>query len=396
MKSIIVEILIISCLISACSSGKDEWTADVEVIPVDVHAQPGNPYSFIKKMEILPLETKDSALVASCRKVIYDKDMDMYALCGRNQIVYIFDGQGRFLGDSEKVHGGGPEEYIMMVDMAFNPFVRGIDLLDPYGKVYTYSPSFEYIEKKEIQSDYFLDALMPLSASEYVFTIPYIWAGQEIAFVDFRQHATSFASYKGMISRDNTMDKSCFYREDDRFYYVPKGINYYFYEVDAKTKSVFPIMRLDFGDDEILDRDLPGRAYGKRMSKSEVDDEGVMNLLKDVQERGEYIRDGGMIIPLVKFFSDDYVYILFAEGRNLSGHYIYDRKRKQGHLVKGISPFYMQPCFALADNVLLAMCYPWQIHNFADERLMSETELEKVDNLKEEDNPVIIKYYLCD
>lgn len=382
-------------LLSACSSPKVELPADIEIVPIDVHVKPSDPYSFIEKMEILPLETNDSSLMNASRKVIYDREMDLYAVFSKDQVAYTFDGEGRFVGSSEKMRGQGPEEYFMAVDMNFNLYTKGIDLLNPYGIVCSYTPSFDFISRKTIEPKFFFNGLMPLSADEYVFTIPAIWVNQEVAFVDFSEKETQMVSYEGTISSNNTMDKSCFYKVGENFYYVPQGINYFFYEIDLVEKDLHPVIYLDFGEDEISD-DLPGTGVGGVVDEKVSSNQKMDVLIKEMEERAQYIREHGFIIPLVKFFNDDYIYVLFAEGENLGGHYIYDRKRRKSYLLKGFSSFYMQPCFGIVDNVLLAICNPWHIHELIDEKLLSEDEMRKINSLREDDNPVIIKYYLCD
>lgn len=56
-------------------------------------------------------------------------------------------------------------------------------------------------------------------------------------------------------------------------------------------------------------------------------------------------------------------------------------------------PFLMYPCFSIVNNVLLAMCEPDMLPMAVDRSLMSPEEIQKMEQLKEDDNPVIIKYY---
>ena len=58
------------------------------------------------------------------------------------------------------------------------------------------------------------------------------------------------------------------------------------------------------------------------------------------------------------------------------------------------APFSMYPGFALADNVLFALCEPDWIERVTDRKLMSAEEIRKMEALKEDDNPVVVKYYL--
>ena len=99
--------------------------------------------------------------------------------------------------------------------------------------------------------------------------------------------------------------------------------------------------------------------------------------------------------PLLKFFNDDYVYIFLAKAvRGYGSHYIYNRKKNEGFLLKEGKPFFMYPCFGIIDNVLLAICQPDELSQYMDRNLMSPQEIHKMETLKEDDNPVILKYYL--
>lgn len=390
-------VLFIGLFFCACSSNtRDKLPANIEVIPVDVHTTSKDALSFFERIEVLPLETNDSSVVSTGRKVMYSKEMDTYSIYTGKQVVYNFDGKGHFIASSQKVKGQGPEEYYMAVDVKFNPFRHGIDFLSPYGTVYTYSPTFEFIGKKTIQPEFFFDALMPLSEHEYIFSVPDTWVGQEVSFVDFETKEMQPAAFDGTISGDNTADKECFYQLGDDFYFVPRGINYYFYQIDKEQKKLLPVIYLDFGKDEIQADRLPGVGTGERIknSGSARDGRKVETMLREIRERGEYIREKELVVPVVKFFNENYVYILLSEGKKLAGTYIYNRKQKKGFLSRDDHPFYIWPCFGIADNVLLAICDAYYVKGYINEELMSDEDIEKIRQLEDEDNPVILKYYL--
>lgn len=84
-----------------------------------------------------------------------------------------------------------------------------------------------------------------------------------------------------------------------------------------------------------------------------------------------------------------------VKGQELYGrHYIYNRRKKEGYLIKVNTPFRMYPCFGIDDNILLACCQPAELFQYVERRFMTSKEIAKMEQLKEEDNPVIIKYYL--
>lgn len=116
---------------------------------------------------------------------------------------------------------------------------------------------------------------------------------------------------------------------------------------------------------------------------------------KEIRQRAQFIRESAFVVPLVKFFNDDYVYIYFAKGKTgFGGNYIYNRKKKKGFLLNEGKPFIMQPCFGIVDNVLMSIADPYYVSRLVDTRLMSPEEISKMERLNEDDNPVILKYYL--
>lgn len=390
-------LIILLMIICGCSSNKSKIYDDIEIIPVDVHKISPNASSFIEKIEIIPLETKDSSLFGGYRKTMYNKDMDIYAVYGKNQVVSTFSGDGSFIANSKHMKGKGPKEYNMVTNMNFNPYMKGLDLLNPYGIIYTYSPTFELISKKKIDTEFFLDASISLNSDDYIFTTPAIWTNQEVNFVNLKTQHFDIANYSGTISSNNTMDKECFYKIGNNFYFVPRGINYYFYRIDDIKKKLIPIIYLDLGESEIQEDNLPGCAVGEKTGTERTKTDSKRDkLLKGMQERAQFIRDERLIAPLVKFFNDDYVYIFFTRGmQGNGGHYIYNRKSRKGFLLNEGKPFVMQPCFGIEDNVLMAITDAYYVPRVVDTSLMSPQEIYKMEQLKEEDNPVILKYYLC-
>lgn len=386
----LVNIIILIIIICACSLSVKEVPNNIERIPVEVDEVSQDASSFIKKIEIVPLETNDSSLIFRCNKVIYDKSADLFAIYTSDQIIYTFSGDGKYLDNSKRRKGQGPKDYVMVLDINFNPYLKGIDFLNPYGIIYTYSPTFELLSKRQIKPEFPVDYFCALDTNNYIFTNPFVWTDQEVSFINLETQKAISANYKGTIS-GNTMSHNCFYHIGERFYFVPFGLNYYFYQIDPEEKKLNPIMYLDFGDSEIKADNLPGRAGGKRTNS----DEERRKITQDATERYRYLRKSGKILPMLKFFNDDYVYIYLVKAvRGYGSHFIYNRKKKEGFLLKNGKPFLMYPCFGIVDNVLLAVCQPDQLPQYIDRNLMSPKEIYKMEQLKEDDNPVILKYYL--
>lgn len=387
-----ISVVLLLVLFCGCSSKDKKMNVEIERIPINVYNISQDASSFIDKIELVPLETNDSSLLHKYGKVMYDKETDVYAVYTRDQVIFTFSGNGDFISNSKKMQGQGPDEYYMVVDMKFNPYLKGIDLLNPYGTIYTYSSDFKLLGRRKIKPEFPIDHLMALNLEEYIFTYPFLWTNQEVAFANLKTQQVYNADYSGTISSGNSMAKDCFYKIGDDFYFIPPGINYYFYRIDTKGMKLIPIMYLDFGDLEIKEADLPGRAMGKRVDS----DEERARVVKEAQERTQFLRhSNNHIVPLIKFFNDDYVYVYFVKSTQGAGsNFIYNRKTKKSFLTKEDKPFIMNFCFGIVDNVLLSIRQPEYVSRLVDRRLMSTEEIYKMEQLKEDDNPVIIKYYL--
>lgn len=387
-----ISVVLLLVLFCGCSSKDKKMNVEIERIPINVYNISQDASSFIDKIELVPLETNDSSLLHKYGKVMYDKETDVYAVYTRDQVIFTFSGNGDFISNSKKMQGQGPDEYYMVVDMKFNPYLKGIDLLNPYGTIYTYSSDFKLLGRRKIKPEFLIDHLMALNLEEYIFTYPFLWTNQEVAFANLKTQQVYNADYSGTISSGNSMAKDCFYKIGDDFYFIPPGINYYFYRIDTKGMKLIPIMYLDFGDLEIKEADLPGRAMGKRVDS----DEERARVVKEAQERAQFLRhSNNHIVPLIKFFNDDYVYVYFVKSTQGAGsNFIYNRKTKKSFLTKEDKPFIMNFCFGIVDNVLLSIRQPEYVSRLVDRRLMSTEEIYKMEQLKEDDNPVIIKYYL--
>lgn len=386
----VVGLITLSIIICACSVNNKNLPDGIEVIPVEIDEVSQDVSSFLEKIEIVPLETNDSSLFYRCNKVIYDKSTDLFVIYTSDQIIYTFSGNGQYIANSKKMKGQGPEDYVMVLDINMNPYLKGIDLLNPYGTIYTYSPTFKLLAKRKFKPEFPLEYLMALDADNYVFTYSFIWTDQEVSFVDLKNQQAVNTNYEGTIS-GNSMAHACFYHIGERFYFIPDGLNYYFYQIDTKEKKLVPMMYLDFGDAEVKAEGLPGQAGGKRTDS----DEERREITKDATERYQYLKKSNNMLPLLKFFNDDYVYAYLAKtDRGYGSHFMYNRKQKKGFLIKEGEPFIMYPCFGIVDNVLLSICEPDLVHRVVDRKLMSSEEIRKMEALAEDDNPVILKYYL--
>lgn len=225
----------------------------------------------------------------------------------------------------------------------------------------------------------------------YLFTYPSLWTNQEVSFENIVTNQSNNITYHGTISSDNYLSNvGCFHGQGENLTFTPFGLNYYLYQVDKEKKALSPIIYLDFGKAEVTPEGLPGCGTGKRTK----DDSKLKEISQGLTERSRFLKNSTEVLPLIKFFNENYVYIFMVKTTMPGRTYIYNRKKQKGFLLNDGTPFDMYFCFDIVDNVLLSICPPYDLSHFVDKHFMTTEEIRKMEQLKEEDNPVIIKYYL--
>lgn len=374
----------------SCKEEKRILLDGMERIPVVMSTITKDAHSFLEKIEIIPLETNDSSFIHRIDKCLYCEELNMFAFYTSEQYVFTFNGDGKFIANSIAKKGGGAHEYRMVLDIQFNPYLNGIDLLNPYGDIYTYSFDFEYKTKRKANLEFPIANFLPLDSCRYVFTHPFLYTDQEVVFSDIDKNSLSNSRYDGTILSGFTADKECFYKIGGEYYFVPEGINYNIYQIDTIHKELVPIIYLDFGDNEIDESRLPGFGTGKRVENGKE----RLNINKKFDERLRYIRDSEEIFPVIRLLSNEFIYLLIKKGSKGTYHYIYNRSKKEGFLVKHDKPHFVFPYFAISDNILFAVCQPTELFEYVDRNFLSDSEIEKLEKVKEDDNPIILKFFL--
>lgn len=91
---------------------------------------------FIDKVELIELETNDSSLIQSIRKVEYYKDF-IYVFDHDQRIVIIFDKDGKHINTINN-KGQGPEEYLDINDFGIDRFSNQVYILCPFKQTLFY------------------------------------------------------------------------------------------------------------------------------------------------------------------------------------------------------------------------------------------------------------------
>jgi hypothetical protein len=114
-------------------------------ITVDLdNLQKVSPPDYFKNIELIPLETNNDVLIGRIRKCLIHQN-NFYFFDGQQDILWIFDETGKYVSKIDK-RGQGPGEYSLIYDMIFNVFTGNVDLLSPFGSIYSYDLSGNHIK----------------------------------------------------------------------------------------------------------------------------------------------------------------------------------------------------------------------------------------------------------
>ncbi len=372
--------------ITSCATAIEE---NVERIPVNLGST-SNQKGFIKEIEMIPLETSNEILIDRIKEIISIPEDSSFIIVDKRNLISIFGENGRFYANSQKIKGDAPHQYNSIVDVSYNPYTQSIEVLTINGEIKSYDQQFNFKERKRIslEEEHIPGQFMALDSTSYI-VAPTINQNENLFFVNMQNKDSQIAYYGNMIANTN-MDVNSFYNRDKKQYFVPKGINYYFYEINTEEKKLHPTVYLDFGEEQINQEELPGDVHFGRFKGDET---GLANFLSEMHKRDEYLASSDYYLPIIKFFNNKYVYIHAIKKRK-PYNYIYNRTTKEAFVQQGNVPVSMRFCLGINDNVLYTYINPYEIEKYYDADLITPESKERIAKVQEEDNIIIVKYHL--
>jgi hypothetical protein len=372
MKSIYITLFTALFLCFAC---KQEKVFEGTTLSVDIDRRDKvSLFDLFHRVELIPLETTDESLIKEIRKVICANE-NCYVLDYKQQILFCFDGSGKFVRQISK-RGEGPEEFLNIRDFSINESAQTIEILSPTG-AYRYSYDYagklldKYILKGKIPHyQCFIDVSDSLSlywslTSNETTPQVYVYSKEKKAFID------EFYRDKPIL---NTMAQSVFFKFAGKsFYYKPFYSEVYAFDENRLTVDY----KWDFGAKtmSIQTYDIP-----------EGDDQ--FKLIEPLQNGS---------IPY--FFNEQmqtdlYYYTRIVSRLKTTTHIFYD---KRNHAVRVFDRFeenvLFNPVFWCNDYVLGFSSPFYSIDRLVTADILDEAGRQHLQNLTEDDNPCLIKYY---
>lgn len=132
-------LLVLSICVLSCKSKDEQILKEREnAIWLDLDKeQEVSLYDLFSKVEIFPLETRDSIVLGEPVMEMRVDNGHYYFICAKQQCIWHFNGEGKFVQQINH-YGEGPGEYSDISDFRFNRYTNNLEILDPCGQIYVY------------------------------------------------------------------------------------------------------------------------------------------------------------------------------------------------------------------------------------------------------------------
>jgi len=340
-------------------------------IKVDLnHPQQASLFDYFSHVELIPLETSDRIVIGQLEKVLDYQDR-YYTLDYKQAQVSVFDKTGKFLYNIGR-SGQGPEEYLpLLSDIFINPFTGNIDLLSPFGFVYSYDLSGKHVKtSKRITNEELHNVNQVIAISEKMYVFIVFADNFHLAFYDIEQQKILFQTYENFALNH----RAKFYKYNNRWYFVPVFDNK-IYEIT--TDSLIESYMLDFGKfnykltEQIFPRGLP---------------------IDRIAEANKY--------PYRMYLQGQNNRYVIAElylKNSVPAILMYDKSINESKLIERFTESVDFEPYIVTNEYVLSWCYHGALEKRIPEEMLDETNRQifkkLINTVGEELNPVIIKYY---
>ena len=151
-RKIFILIVIGIVLMSTCKGMKTE-DRNINVIEIDLDKSKKISFTeWFDSIQIVPLETNDQSLIGNIDKAIFNDDL-IYIFDWKLKSVLIFDNNGKFIKNTSHLRGQGPNEYIHIEQFDIDDLTGNLLILNPPSILLIYDADLELTNKYDMSNN---------------------------------------------------------------------------------------------------------------------------------------------------------------------------------------------------------------------------------------------------
>jgi len=345
-------------------------------IAVDLKkTQKASIFDYFKHIELIPLETNENVLIGRLEKLIIHQNR-FYIFDSHQLTVLVFDESGKFIFKVGK-RGRGPGEFGDLDDVIINPYTGHLELLNPWGWIYSFYLNGNYIKtSNKITNRELLvvHRMIALNEKTYVFYSKYRQPFHVI-YYDMEENKVLHQEYEE--KHGNNFSDQLFYEYHDQWYFSRLWDNTTY---QLGSNSLIKSYIFDFGKQN----------YNINKMEMHVEIRDPKNDPRRFAEQFPYqIHSQGQ--------NNRYVMARIRQPReNRRLNIMYDKSSQECKIIERFDESVIFNPIMVTGEFVLCYCYHGELEEYVTEEMLDESnrkKLEAVMKVKHELNPVIIKYY---
>ena len=326
---------------------------------------------FIEDITLIPLETNDSSLLKNPQDLsIHD---DRFVVHDGRGYLFFFGLKGQFLSSTKHLQGVGPNTY--QAGLGFTLLSNGeMEVFDALGyKLLVYDEDLKLRSVHKLPLD-----VLPAEG--------YLKINDDLRVFYNRDSDLKFYS----LSKQNLIEKSSIpfrYRimdiqnvhwqcNSDGIFYSGFYAQDILYSLNTDELVLEPYYKFDFGNNSFNVDDLPDGMDRKYYQSY------IFNTSDKAFVADKYVDDERKMCFFI--YDKKLCFAYYNEETQIKRTY-YNIFGEKGQLPKPL---------LYKDDIFYAVCEPSDLSFFVDESLLSLEEKEKMRNLREDDNPIVVCYKL--
>jgi hypothetical protein len=364
-------------IIISCTKNSSEHP-DVDVIYLNISKTTETDYKKVFSLiEIIPLETTDSSLIdkVNAKETLYVPNK-YFIVIDKQRILSVFDSTGKFISNSSSCIGEGPQQYYIFQDFTYNDQKQSIDILDVYGNIISYDINFNFLSKTKIG----------IKPEDRFRRIHYI--GENLyALIDDHEYSTVYfydcntdkilkkTQYYGTLALQSASIHP-FKQIGESIYFIPPTVNDNIFLFNKESHVLHNILNIDSGDEALKCSDLK-------------------DLDITTRETTDYILNSSKYFCIDRYFNEKHITSIYLKQQkryinffNINSGENFTFSIKIDDQIK----IPVTELFSMDESSLYAIIYPFEIDKYVDINLLSNKEI--INNIDDDNNQVIIKYYL--